>query len=416
MAQIYGSNFFYNVIIINDKIENTDYKNNMKIKLFSVATLFAALLLMAPLALAQNNFRGGNNNSTLRADEVIGSDYFSAGDTVTLAGTVEGDAYLAGGNVDVTGTVNGDVLAAGGNVNISGTVNGNVRVAGGNLNISGTVGENITSAGGTIVVSDQAKLGGSGVFMGGNISLLSPNTKGLTIGGGQVNIANQVGGDINAGVEKLSLGPLAKVDGNVIYWSENAAQISSQSSVSGKITQNIPPKTRNEFKETSQKSAIGIISFFKILSFITSLVMGILLLWLVPNFVESTTQTITRTPLLSFGIGFVSLVLTPFVILLLLITLIGIPLIFVWIIVLIFGLWIAKVFISIVLGVWAVNLLKQKTSIYLAFGSGLVIYFLLSLIPVLGWLFGLISGMVGLGALIITKKNYYLDLRQKKLI
>jgi F0F1-type ATP synthase assembly protein I len=388
----------------------------MKIKLFSLATFFALLLIVVPLAFAQTNLRAGKNDATLRADEVIGSDYFSAGDTVTLAGTVDGDAYLAGGNVDVTGTVNGDVLAAGGNVNISGKVNGNVRVAGGNLNISGTVGKNLTTAGGTIIVTDQAKINGSGVIVGGNVSLLAPITKGLTIGGGQVNIANQVGGDINAGVGKLTLSPLAKVNGNLIYWSEDVADISSQASVSGQITQNIPPKNSHQDKETGQKSSAGGAIVFKIFSFITALVMGLLLLWLVPSFVERTTLTIYKSPLLSFGIGFLAVALTPFIVLLLLITLVGIPFIFVWLFVLVFSLWMAKVFISVAVGLWIVRVFRQKTSIYLAFSSGLVIYYLLSMIPVIGWIVGFISGMIGLGALMITKRNYYQDLRQKKII
>lgn len=387
----------------------------MKTKIISLAIFLGLLLLLTPLASAQTNLRGGDNTN-LKADEFISTDYFSAGDTVILAGTVDGDAYLAGGNIDVTGTVNGDVLAAGGNVNISGKVNGNVRVAGGNLNISGTVGKNITTAGGTIIISDQAKLGGSGVLMGGNISLLSPISKGLTIGGGQVNIANQVGGDINAGVGKLTLSPLAKVNGNLIYWSEDVADISSQASVSGQITQNIPPKTSHQYKETSQKSSAGGAIFFKIFSFITALVMGLLLLWLVPSFVESTTLTIYKSPLLSFGIGFLAVALTPFIVILLLITLVGIPFIFVWLFVLVFSLWMAKVFISVAVGLWIVRVFRQKTSIYLAFSSGLVIYYLLSMIPVIGWIVGFISGMIGLGALMITKRNYYLDLRQKKII
>src|SRR5687767_13900949 len=70
-------------------------------------------------------------NVYLSKGEIINHDYFAAGNTVNLSGTVNGDAYIAGGNVTVDGTVNGDLLAAGGNVTILGKVTGNVRTAGG---------------------------------------------------------------------------------------------------------------------------------------------------------------------------------------------------------------------------------------------------------------------------------------------
>lgn len=61
------------------------------------------------------------------------TNYFAAGEGVTISGTINGDVFVFGGKTYIDGTVNGDVLAAGGQVTIDGPVSGNVRVAGGDI-------------------------------------------------------------------------------------------------------------------------------------------------------------------------------------------------------------------------------------------------------------------------------------------
>jgi hypothetical protein len=55
------------------------------------------------------------------------------------------------------------------------------------------------------------------------------------------------------------------------------------------------------------------------------LIMGVVLLWLFPNFMVAGARTITSEPLKSLGLGFAVLVATPIVALILLVTVIGIP-------------------------------------------------------------------------------------------
>ncbi len=63
-------------------------------KLLSIAIL--TLLLVSPVYAST---RAAKRDIVLSKETVVKTDYFAAGDTVTISETVEGDAYIAGGTV-----------------------------------------------------------------------------------------------------------------------------------------------------------------------------------------------------------------------------------------------------------------------------------------------------------------------------
>jgi hypothetical protein len=364
---------------------------------------------------AQSNLRTGEI-VTLSTNEIVNKDYFAAGKNVSLDGIVNGDAYLAGGGVTINGVINGDVLVAGGNITINGDVTGNVRVAGGNISISGKIGRNITAIGGSINLLQSANVVGSLTVAGGNINIFSPIAKDIVVAGGQVNIENSVSGDINAVVRRMIISSGAKVNGNIVYWSENKAVIASDSSVVGTITQHIPPKSPQPDYQSMKKVGVGFLTFFKLISFLTALVIGLLLIKLLPVGITTMTTSVSNHWLQNLGIGFLVLAITPLLLFLLFVTLIGFPIAIIWMFFILFDLWVAKIFVALSIGLSLMKYFKQTWSMYLTYLFGLIVYFIIGLIPVIGWIFGCITTLIGLGTIIVTKKQYYLDLRQKKLI
>ena len=66
----------------------------------------AFLILIFPLSIfAQTNDPTRGKTVILSKDQIIDHDYFAAGDTVTIDGTVNGDAYVAGGQVNINGVI-----------------------------------------------------------------------------------------------------------------------------------------------------------------------------------------------------------------------------------------------------------------------------------------------------------------------
>jgi len=84
------------------------------------------------------------------------------GDATVPAGTiVYGDAIAAGGTLTVDGTVTGNAMAAGGSVHVAGHVGGSVRAVGGDVVLDSTavVGGTVQSSGGSVHIAPGAVVG-----------------------------------------------------------------------------------------------------------------------------------------------------------------------------------------------------------------------------------------------------------------
>lgn len=379
-----------------------------------IILLFSLGIVSVPLTVyAESN----TSHIVLAKNETVNKDYFAAGNTVTLSGTVNGDAYVAGRNVIVEGTVNGDLLAAGGTVTIRGKVTQDVRVAGGQIIVTGDIGRNLTTVGGSVTITDNAKVNGSLVTGAGNLSVFAPIGKEANIGAGHATLGNTIHGNVQAGVGQLTLLPSSNVTGNLTYWSDKNALIDPEASVSGTTTHHYPPNQHNEQREKAVKTAFAGISVgFTIFSFLAALVVGLLLITFAPIYTEESAKLILKKPLLTLGIGFLSIVLFPFLFLLLLITIIGIPLDLLLLAGFLMLLYLAKIIVGLAIGQKVFSYLDQKVALPWIFIVGLIIYYVLSLIPLLGFIFWIIAGLMGLGALVLQKKYMYTNFRKKNLL
>ena len=102
------------------------YSSQLKIRSFLILIIIMLItsLVGTPKTIASRedtDFKKTEKNVVLPRDQVVDSDYYTAGRSVTISGSVKGDAYITAGTIDFEGTVDGDLIAAGGVVNIRGT-------------------------------------------------------------------------------------------------------------------------------------------------------------------------------------------------------------------------------------------------------------------------------------------------------
>lgn len=379
--------------------------------------LVAFFLLLTPLFVVLPVFaKEKAEHVVLDKDQVINKDYFAAGEAVTVLGTINGDAYIAGGNILVEGDINGDLIVVGGTITIRGNVSDDIRVAGGNITISSNVGKNITVAGGNIMIAESANIGGSLVAAGGSITQEAKLGRGATLAGGQVTIANEVNGDVWAGVGQLTLTPNAKVNGDLHYVSDSEVSVLTGATVAGSISREEPPAEFKTGKETSQKAASGFGAMFRIVILLSTLVLGLLLIKFAPRLMENVTQTVAKAPWKALAIGLVSYCVFPFVFILLLVTIIGIPFAFIFLALMFITAYISKIFVALFVGLWIIRKMNGKYGQYVALAIGLIVYFLLGSIPVIGALTFMAFLFIGTGALLLTKQSMYRELRSKNYI
>ena len=149
------------------------------------------------------------------------------------------------------------------------------------------------------------------------------------------------------------------------------------------------------------------------IGFVSTLILGLVLLRVYPVFARRVTATIRERPTAALGWGTVALVATPVVALSFVVTLFALP-----IGLLLFALYGATVYLARVYAITYVGQIlirRQEDSSSLAwpFVAGLVLYSVLSLIPVVGGLLTLLTVLFGLGALLVSKKELIETLREQ---
>ena len=379
-------------------------------RIYALLLFLLLPLLIVPAVFAQELANGKFIN--VAENQTINQDYFATGEKVVVSGTINGDAYIFAGTVIVDGTINGDLITGGGSVNISGNVSDDVRVGGGQIDISGHIGKNLTAGGGTIHIADNAEIAGSLVAGGGNINIFAPLGKGATVGGGSITFADVINGNVTANVGSLALLEQAKINGDLNYWSQEKASFQNDTQVAGKTNfRQIEPKEKGESKGLN-----GVNYGFKFYSFLVTLIFGFLFIRFLPAFTTKAVESIKTKPLAMLGTGFLFVVLAPILGLILILTVVGIPFTLLLAVAYVTYLCLAKIFTAIYAGNLIAKYFNKKTTMLMSLVAGLVVYYLLAMLPILGFLTTLLFTLLGVGAMLTAKREIYNSLRTKKLL
>jgi hypothetical protein len=313
-----------------------------------------------------------------------------AGETVNLIDEmVETDVLMAGGQVKSQTTVMGDLLVAGGQLEIDGVIDQSLRAAGGDIMISGEINKNVTIAGGNIRILKDSVINGYTLIFAG-----------------QVDIDSTINGPVQIFAGNVNIGPNAQINGDLKVTAEQSF-ISDQALIAGKKDIQIIEKNYPETQKVQKSTMAEIYSAFKIFTFLSKLLILILLVRLLGKNIPSLTKPILEKFMTTLGWGFITLILTPFAIFILLITMIGSPLAL--IVTLLYGLslYISGLITALALGQWLSKkkmFIKIKNQYILAF-LGLLTISVICLIPVIGLLSKFIIITLGLGSLIQTFKK-----------
>jgi cytoskeletal protein CcmA (bactofilin family) len=325
-------------------------------------------------------------------------DLVAAGGTVRVRASVAQTAILAGGNVAIDGPVGGDVIAAGGDVALRGRTRDDARLAGGNVLIAGRVDDDAIAAGGKVRVDRDAIVGGRAWLAGGEIAVGGTIGRELRASGGKVLVDGTVRGDVNVAADSLEIGPLARIEGNVVHRGPREARIDPGARIAGGV----------EFRRTEAPGAAArvIAAVAAILLVVALFVTGVAMILLFPRFTPAAARTIETDPWRSLGIGAVALLGTPAAVLALLVTAIGIPLGLVllagYFVAILLGYLVAALF----LGALGVRRLGHRPSpsrgaLVVGLLAALVVLGILQLVPFLGCLVSLAASVFGLGALLL---------------
>jgi hypothetical protein len=355
----------------------------------------AAVLAWLPLQAAAADLRQGND-VTVGSGETVNDDVYAGAGTISINGTVNGSVVAGGGTITVSGNVTRDLILGGGNITVNGHVGGSIIAAGGNITVNGAVAQDIVVTGGMIDVGSGATIGRDLVVAGGTATISAPVARRVQMAAGNLTLKNKVGGDVRGQVDHLRLDG-AQIAGNLDYTSNNSVELVNGASVAGATTRHTPV-------DRGGGAGNGFLGWLRAL--IGILALGLILIFLLPGVSTRAIDTERAQPWASLGIGAAILVITP--IIALLVFIVGIFLGFWWLGLLLIPLWILALAIGYVVSGFLLGRLIfaqlgwGRYHDALALLAGLFVLAVIGVIPVIGWLVGLVALILGAGALALV--------------
>lgn len=330
----------------------------------------------------------------------IGDDFYAAGSTIIVDQPIKGDFLAGGGTIEINADVSGDVIVAGGTVIIRGNVGDDVRVAGGQVSIYGIIGDDLVVGGGTVTVASAAQVKGDLVAAGGDLILDGKISGNLKTGSGTLALKGSVLGDAEVRVaDSMTMGESARIGGTLKYWAptEDPAFASHAGTV--------------EYHKISGRDwdggwgRLGMLTVGAVMlmfwKWVAILVLGVLIVLLFPKYLPKVVTGIRAGHWHMLWVGLLTFILTPLVVMVVMMTMVGIPIAILGFIT--YGL---TLMLGVVAGAYYLGrILFQHDKTPLAqvgsLAAGTLMLGLLVWVPVVGWLAGLWVVCVGLGGVLV---------------
>lgn len=420
--------------------------------LFLIGLFFVLFALLVIPAQAVEN----DDDGIIEAGQVIDDDLFIEAEKVLIDGRITGNLFINGSDVIVNGQVDGNLFIFGAVSQVNGPVGGSLAFMGKSLELNNHVAGSVFAMGASVVLEKQAEINHNIYFSGYNFEASPGSLVGVdaSIMGYQAILKGNVGRDLFGEVSALELeGTIGRnIDIEVDAPSNDVSvfkmgpfpnsipsgiRVSDQASVAGKLN----------YTSTSEQSATIAISPSQVIyhplqnkkepilwksllervlrNFVTLLLLGGLVLWLLPHPFEQTTQKV-RQILPSLGWGIVTFIVFPLVILLAggviivcgtllgIVTLSRLAMLVLWggflalalivIISLILLLYLSKLVVANAVGNWLFRrvLPTYKGHAILPLALGILLYVLLATLPLIGFMFSVLVALIGLGAIWLT--------------
>jgi len=334
--------------------------------------------------------------------ESIDDTVFLAGKTAIVAGVVDGDLFAAAERVEVTGTVRGNVYSAGETVTIAGEVSGNVHAAGKNVEVDTKVGGASFLAGQNVMVTEGSNLARGGFFAGESVRSKGRVGRDLHFAAETMEVSGSVERSVRGYGSQVAVSSSGSVGGDlhVHVPSEDAVEVDDGATVSG--------ETIIDIEEQEERRAFLHPGFYfgVLAKALAMLLMGLVLVTLFPSLLPPTPES-SREVLRDMGLGLVALVATPVVMLIIALTVIGIP------VSLVLGtVYAVLIFLStLVVAYFAAQRLPAPNKRRLVFNTGatlLAILFVVA-IPFVGPGLNFLVHIFGMGALVVHLRNAYMN-------
>lgn len=341
-------------------------------------------------------------------------DFFLTGQSVVVESeNTIGDVAVAGANIEVSRETKGYVLAAGANVNINAPVGNDLWAAGANITVNDSIADNAMLAGSSVIIGQNGSIGNDARIAAASVDLKGKIKRNLYISSSSAEISSEVGGDVVAYVENMTLKPGAVVKGKLVIYSPNQPIISPEAKVVGNVEYHPAESGRD-----SRSYSSAIVSWFSgwFLTFLWFVVLGLVAVWFSSVWTNRVAGILQEQTGKSFLVGLVVMLLVPILFILLIVTIVGVPLALLLFSLALVAFLFSGIFVAYLVGDLLLKRLKRwenSNVLKIIFGA-LILTFVMSL-PWIGWLAKLAVMFFGVGAFLLERRELLHKLRDQGL-
>lgn len=377
-----------------------------------IVSLFVLLLSIPAMA--------DSEDKTITRTGTFNEDTYLAGERLIIDATIDGDLIIAAGDINVSGQVSGDVMAAGGEVSITATLADDLRAAGGDISLCSKVDGDVVLAGGDIDICKDNVVRNKLLLAGGDVTIDGVVEQDVKIRAGIVRLAGTFLKDVNIVANSIEVINGSKIGGDLNYKSPNPAKIQAGAVITGRENHTIGESWwGKEGSDLSTKDLLKLGFGFFFVVILGTLLTAFVLSKLLPE-AYSNSDTIIRTKFLpSIAVGLLVALITPFVLILLGMTTIGIPLacigLLIYLLLLVTGSFASLLFIAnTIFRKLKPNQTPSLSWQLLSILAAIVLLLIVGFIPLLGGVALFLLNLTGIGAFSIhwyanrTEKEYRL--------
>lgn len=319
----------------------------------------------------------------IETDSPLPADLLALGTIIRVLSPVSGDALVAGGTISLLAPINGDVRAIAGQLEVSAPIDGELAVLARRVKTTETLRE-ARIAGGTVTIEKGAQ---------GPVSIYGNN---ITLGGEFTDSVHVVAGNT------VTILPGTRIVGALEYNAPQETVVPEDAIIEGGVRY----VGSASFLPTPEEARIFAVAGFGVY-LVVRIVAGLLLVGLFVGLLPQVSRNITRRAVTTssstivslFVLGFGILILTPLLLLVLAISVVGIGLMFLIGLAYLVGLLCAYVFGAAILGAVIARLVfKREGYGWQDAVVGFLVFQVVSLIPGIGFLVSFIFFTLALGA------------------
>lgn len=362
----------------------------------ALSPVLFAFLLLPVLAFAADPAPANPNAH----ETVIAGDYFGAGSNLAPGEAVEGDAFIAGGQVALQMHVGGDAVISGATVAISAPISDDLYATGGSVLLESAVDGNARLAGADVEIAKNGSVAGKATIAARSVHVLGKVGRQLVAFGDTVRIDGQVAGNVNVVARRLEIGPNARINGKLTHRGP-ADPVIDAGAVIGGGTNHLDFDFGGGFAPFSRLATWTLAIAFTLGLFI----LGWIAIVMAPLATARGGMMVRQRQFASLGFGLLATLLMPLLIVVLAMTVVGIPVAFVlalgWPLLLIFGYLTGVMSVTdAIAGATPRKLPGNGLRIFVLF-LGLVAMLAFCAVPIIGWLLGMLLTLAGVGSLVL---------------